>query len=208
MAPSKKERIFLIDATALVYRAHFAFLRNPLVSSKGLNTSAPFGFTNIVVKLLDDESPDLCALVFDAPTKTFRHAKYPEYKATREKMPDELGDALEWVDEIVKGLGIPRIAVPGYEADDVIGTLALRAESAGLEVAMVTGDKDMAQLVDDHVKLWNPYAGGHRGASLEVMGPKEVEAKWGVPPSRIRDLFALMGDSSDNIPGVAGVGEK
>ena len=203
--------LFLVDATALAYRGHFALLRNPLVSTKGVNTSAVKIFTDKVLDIIDKEKPDLMALVFDHPTPTFRHAKFPEYKATREKMPDEMHDALDFIDRVVSGLGVPVLSVPGFEADDVIGTLARRGEQQGCEVKIVSGDKDFAQLVTDRVKIWNPFAGGHRTSTTSgavILGPKEVEEKFGVPPSRIRDLLALMGDASDNIPGVPGVGDK
>jgi DNA polymerase-1 len=203
------KRLFLVDATALAYRGHFALLRNPLTSSRGLNTSAAKVFTDKVLEILDKEKPDLVALAFDHPTPTFRHAKFAEYKATREKMPDEMHDALESIDRIVSGLGLPVLSIPGFEADDVIGTLAKEGERAGLQVMMVTGDKDFAQLVTENVKIWNPYAGGHRpGGGADILGPAEVEAKFGVRPERIRDLLALTGDASDNVPGVPAVGEK
>ena len=204
------KRLFLVDATALAYRGHFALLKNPLTNTKGLNTSAAKVFTDKVLEIADKEKPDLVALVFDHPTPTFRHAKFKEYKATREKMPEEMHDALEFIDRIVAGLGFPVISVPGFEADDVIGTLAKRAEAAGIDVMMVTGDKDFAQLVTERVKIWNPFASGHRpsGGHVEILGPREVEAKFGVKPERIRDLLALMGDASDNIPGVPAVGDK
>jgi DNA polymerase-1 len=203
-------RLFLVDATALAYRGHFALLRNPLTNTKGVNTSAAKVFTDKILDLIEKERPDLIALAFDHPTPTFRHAKFKDYKATREKMPEEMHDALDSIDRIVSGLGLPVVTVPGYEADDVIGTLAKRAEALGLEVMMVTGDKDFAQLVTERVKIWNPFAGGHRpsGGQVEILGPKEVLAKFGVAPERIRDLLALMGDTSDNIPGVPAVGDK
>ena len=202
--------LFLVDATALAYRGHFALLRNPLVSTKGVNTSAVKIFTDKVLEIVDREKPDLMALVFDHPTPTFRHKKFPEYKATREKMPDEMHDALDFIDRVVSGLGIPVLSAPGFEADDVIGTLARRGEQQGCEVKIVSGDKDFAQLVTDRVKIWNPFAGGHMSGSgrATILGPREVEEKFGVGPARIRDLLALMGDASDNIPGVPGIGEK
>lgn len=202
--------LFLVDATALAYRGHFALLRTPLTSSRGLNTSAAKVFTDKVLDIIEKEKPDLFALVFDHPTPTARHAKYKEYKATREKMPDEMRDALGYIDRIVLGLGVPVLSIPGYEADDVIGTLAKMGEAQGLDVRIVTGDKDFAQLVSERIKIYNPFAMGHRPSQgkAEILGPREVEAKFGVPPERIRDLLALMGDSSDNIPGVPGIGPK
>ncbi|MEE2877088.1 MAG: DNA polymerase I [Candidatus Neomarinimicrobiota bacterium] len=201
---SDKKRLFLIDGYAMVYRAHFAMIRNPLITSKGLHTSALFGFVNSVFKLLRDESPDYLAAVFDGKKKTFRHEMYPEYKATREKMPDELREQLPHMWRLVEAMNIPRLEVEGFEADDVIGTLAHRSVEAGLECRILSGDKDFMQLVTDAIFLHAPSKAGNS----TVYGPSEVEEKWGVPPERIIDLLGLMGDSSDNVPGVPGVGEK
>lgn len=201
---STKKRLFLIDGYAMVYRAHFAMIRSPLITSDGRHTSALFGFVNSVFKLLRDESPDYLAAVFDGKEKTFRHKMYPEYKATREKMPDELRAQLPYMWKLVDAMNIPRLEVEGYEADDVIGTLAVKAEEAGMECCILSGDKDFMQLVDDAITLQSPG----RGGDSILFGPIEVEEKWGVPPDRIVDLLALMGDSSDNVPGVPGVGQK
>ena len=204
VSSSDKKRLFLIDGYAMVYRAHFAMIRNPLITSDGLHTSALFGFVNSVFKLLRDESPDYLATVFDGKEKTFRHEMYPEYKATREKMPDELREQLPHMWRLVEAMNIPRLEVEGFEADDVIGTLARRAEDEGLECRILSGDKDFMQLVSDTIFLHAPAKGG----DSTIYGPAEVEEKWGVPPERIIDLLGLMGDSSDNVPGVAGVGAK
>lgn len=202
-SPTKK-RLFLIDGYAMVYRAHFAMIRSPLITSDGRHTSALFGFINSVFKLLRDESPDYLAAVFDGKEKTFRHKMYPEYKATREKMPDELREQLPSMWNLVEAMNIPRLEVEGYEADDIIGTLALKAQAEGLECCIVSGDKDFMQLITDQILM---HAPGKGGESI-VYGPLEVEEKWGVPPERIVDLLGLMGDSSDNVPGVQGVGQK
>ncbi len=202
---SDRKRLFLIDGYAMLYRAHFAMIRNPLITSKGVHTSALFGFTNQVLRLIREEKPDFLTAVFDTSKKTFRHERYPEYKATREKMPEEMREQLPYLWEILKGMRIPNLALEGYEADDIIGTLAKREEKKGVDVYIVSGDKDFMQLVTDHVLL---YAPGGRNMVMKVYGPAEVEEKWGLPPSKIIDLLGLMGDSSDNVPGVRGVGEK
>ena len=202
LTPNK--RMYLIDGYAMVYRAHFAMIRNPLITSTGLHTSALFGFVNAVFKLLRDESPDYLVAVFDGKEKTFRHDMYKEYNSTREKMPDELQQQLPHMWRLVEEMGIPRLQIDGFEADDIIGTLALEASKAGLDCRILSGDKDFMQLVSNQILLQTPAKGGE---SI-IYGPTEVEKKWGVPPERIIDLFGLMGDSSDNVPGVPGVGEK
>ena len=201
---SRKKRLFLIDGYAMVYRAHFAMIRSPLITSDGRHTSALFGFINSLFKLLRDESPDYLAAVFDCKEKTFRHKMYPEYKATREKMPDELREQLPYMWKLIEAMNIPRLEMAGYEADDIIGTLAMKARAAGLECRIISGDKDFMQLITDQILM---HAPGKSGESI-IYGPLEVEEKWGVPPERIIDLLGLMGDSSDNVPGVQGVGQK
>ena len=200
MADTRKQ-LYLIDGTALAYRGYFAFIRNPLINSRGENTSATFGFTNSLMSLIREEKPDYLAVVFDTGKPTFRHEMYDQYKATRQKMPDDMIVQLPRIREAVEALGIPRIEVDGFEADDVIGTLAMRAAKEGLDVVMVTGDKDFMQLVGDHICMLVPMKN-------ERICPGDVEAKFGVPPSRIIDFLGLMGDTSDNIPGLPGVGEK
>ncbi len=201
------ERLFLLDGTALAYRSYFAFIRNPLINSKGVNTSGVFGFTNLLMKILREEKPDYIACVFDTAAPTFRHKQFPEYKATRQKMPDELADQLPVIRNMVEAFRIPVIEMEGYEADDVIGTLAKQAEERRIDTYMVTGDKDFMQLVSDRVKM---YMLGGRGSSTDVniVGPDGVTEKLGVPPEKVIDLLGLMGDSSDNVPGVPGVGPK
>ncbi|MCX6601948.1 MAG: DNA polymerase I, partial [bacterium] len=197
------KRLFLIDGSAQMYRAHFAFLRNPLRTSRGEITSAIYGFLTMLFGLLEKENPDHLAIVFDTKEPTFRHKAYPDYKATRQKMPEELVDQLGRLDQVLKATGLPILARPGWEADDVIGTLATEAEKQGYEVAMVTGDKDFQQLVTDRVRMWNPKPDG-----MLVMGPKEVEEHFGVPPEKVVDVLALTGDTSDNVPGAQGIGPK
>ncbi|MFZ5432362.1 MAG: DNA polymerase I [Calditrichota bacterium] len=196
-------RLFLIDGSAQMYRAHFAFIRNPLRTSRGEITSAIYGFLNSLWMLIEKENPSHLAIVFDTPEPTFRHKAYPEYKATRQKMPQELVDQLGRLDQVLRATGIPILSKPGWEADDVIGTLAARAEAVGYDVAMVTGDKDFQQLVTDHVRMWNPKSDG-----LIIMGPQEVAENFGVPPQQVVDVLALTGDTSDNVPGAEGIGPK
>lgn len=195
--------LFLIDGSALMYRAHFALIRNPLVNTRGEITSAIYGFLNTLISLIEKEQPSHLAIVFDTPEPTFRHKAYKEYKATRQKMPEELVDQLGRLDQVLRATGLPVLALPGWEADDVIGTLAREAEEQGFEVFMVTGDKDYQQLVTERVKLFNPKSDG-----TLIWGPTEVEENFGVPPARVCDVLALMGDTSDNVPGVAGIGPK
>ena len=204
-AESKRKRLFLIDGYATLYRSHFALIRNPLITSYGLPTSALFGFTNQVLKLLRQEKPDYLAAVFDTHEKTFRHKRFPEYKATREKMPDELQEQLPHLWNLLNAMQIITLSKPGFEADDIIGTLAREGSKDGLDVFIVSGDKDFMQLVNDHVFLYTP---GGRSMDIRIYDSKGVEAKWGVPPEKMIDFLGLMGDSSDNIPGVRGIGEK
>jgi DNA polymerase-1 len=204
---TKPKRLFLLDGSALAYRAYFAFIRNPLVNSKGVNTSGVFGFTNTLLKILKDEHPDYIACVFDTPEPTFRHRVFPEYKATREKMPDELVVQLPAIREVVSVFRIPLIEMAGFEADDVMGTLATQAEEGGIETYLVTGDKDFMQLISPSIKMYTLSKGGG-GSEPEIIDPDAVKAKWGVGPENITDLLGLMGDASDNIPGVPGIGPK
>ena len=198
-------KLFIIDGMAIAYRAHFALIRNPLVTSDGRHISATYGFLNALLKIVRDESPDYLAVAFDSKEKTFRHKKYPDYKATREKMPFEMRPQIQWIKDILSAMNIPIIEMPGFEADDIIGTLARRAESEKIDTYMVSGDKDFMQLVNDHIFLYAPATGKRPLTIYDKAGVKE---KWGVPPENIIDLLGLMGDSSDNIPGVKGVGEK
>ncbi len=201
---TKRKSLFLIDGYALLYRAHFAFIKNPLMTSYGLPTSALFGFSNQILNLIKKENPDYLAAVFDTDKKTFRHEKYPDYKATREKMPDELQEQLPHLWNLLNAFQITTLSKVGFEADDIIGTLAKWGADHGLDVYIVSGDKDFMQLVNDHVFM---YSSAGRTMETQIIDKKAVLEKWGVPPEKIIDLFGLMGDSSDNIPGVAGVGK-
>ncbi|MBD3288945.1 DNA polymerase I [candidate division KSB1 bacterium] len=200
-----KKRLFLIDGSALAYRAFFAFQRQPLINSKGENTGATFGFYRSLQKIIDDENPDYIATVFDTPEPTFRHELYPDYKATREKMPDEMSEQLPRIKQMLRVMNIELIEISGFEADDVIGTLAAQAEKNNLEVWLVTGDKDFMQLVSENIKIYNPKRASEDPELLDVQG---VVKKVGLAPVKIIDYMALTGDSSDNIPGVRGVGPK
>jgi DNA polymerase-1 len=204
--PARK-RLFLLDGSALAYRSYFAFIRAPLINSKGINTGGAFGFTNTLLKILRDERPDYIACLFDTSAPTFRHKAFKEYKATREKMPDDLVDQLPAIRSIVEAFHIPLIEMEGFEADDLMGTFTLQAENAGIETFLVTGDKDMMQLVSENVKMYTLSRGGS-GSETEIVGPREVQEKWGVRPDQIVELFGLMGDHSDNVPGVPGIGPK
>jgi len=200
-----RKRMFLIDGYAMLYRAHFAMIRNPLITSYGLPTSALFGFLNQLFRLLKKENPDYVAAIFDRKEKTFRHKKYPDYKATRDPMPEELQEQLPHLWKLIEAMQIPYLSRPGFEADDIIGTLVKHGLEQDLDVFIVSGDKDFMQLINANVFLLAP---GTRSKPDKIYDIKGVEDRWGVPPEKIVDLFGLMGDSSDNIPGVAGVGPK
>ncbi len=205
--PKTAPRIFLIDAYALIYRAFFAFIKRPLTNSRGENTSAPFGFTRFLLDIREKFSPDYLAVVFDAGN-SFREQEYPDYKATREKMPDDLYASLARVRQVLAGFHDPVLELDGYEADDVIGTLARKARDEGLEAVIVSGDKDFYQLVGPGVRLLNPGRGGPAGVAAEWVSEENAADKFGIPPSRVADYLALVGDSSDNVPGAPGVGPK
>ena len=205
--PKIKPRIFLIDAYALIYRSYFAFIQRPLTNAAGENTSAPFGFTRFLLDIREEFSPDYLAVVFDAGD-SFRKQEYPAYKATREKMPDDLRASLGRVRAIVEAFNDPVVELQGYEADDVIGTLAMRARDAGLEAVIVSGDKDFYQLVGPGVHLLNPGRGGATGVAADWVTEANAGEKFGIPPSQVIDYLALVGDSSDNIPGARGIGPK
>ena len=190
---------------AIAYRSYFAFIQRPLINSKGENTSAIYGFVTFLNKILEQEKPDYIAVVFDTSEPTFRHKQYAAYKATRQKMPEDMSAQLGLLKDVVRAYNIPVIEQPGYEADDVIGTLAKKAEKENVHTFLVTSDKDFMQLVSDRVKLYKP---GKQGTDVEIIGREEVKEKFGVGPERVIDVLALIGDTSDNIPGVPGIGEK
>lgn len=200
------KKLFLLDAYALIYRAHFAFTKNPRINSKGHNTSVAFGFTNTLLEVIQKQKPTHIAVAFDTSAKTFRDEIFAEYKATRQETPEDIRSGLPIVKEILKGFNIPILALDGYEADDIIGTLAKRAEQEGFEVFMMTPDKDFGQLVTEKVKLYKP---AYMGNSVDIMGPKEVCEKWDIEDvGQVIDILGLQGDASDNIPGIPGVGPK
>ena len=202
-----RPRLYLIDGYALIYRAFFALVSRPLMSSKGENTSAAFGVTRFLIKVIEKHEPDYLGMVFDAGMSD-RHLVYPEYKATREKMPDELKASLPRVRDIVTAFRIPVLELDGYEADDVIGTLAAQAVEAGLETVIVSGDKDFYQLIRPHVCLLNPGRGGPGAVEEEWVDTRNANERLGVPPERVVDYLGLIGDASDNVPGVSGIGPK
>ncbi|MBC8277284.1 MAG: DNA polymerase I [FCB group bacterium] len=204
-AQESKGRLFLIDGTALAYRSHFAFQQRPLTDKQGRNVSALFGFFSTLFAVMEREKPEMMAIAFDTKAPTFRHDVYPEYKATRQKMPEDMAEQLPILRQMVIDSGITMLEEEGLEADDLIGSAAKDAERAGYEVYMVTGDKDFFQLVSDKVKFYNLKKGAN---DPEVMGPAEVKVKFGVPPEQVIEVLGLMGDTSDNIPGVRGVGPK
>lgn len=201
-----EKKVFLLDAFALVFRAYYALIRNPRITSKGKNTNAQFGFTNAIVELINKQKPSHMAVCFDTSAATERHTDFAEYKANRQKTPEDISAAVPDIKKIIEGFNIPIIAKDGYEADDVIGTLAKQAEKAGYEVYMVTPDKDYGQLVSEKIKIYKP---AYQGSDAEILGPAEVCAKWGITDvSQVIDMLGMMGDAVDNIPGIKGVGEK
>lgn len=200
------KKLFLLDAYALIFRAYFAFARNPRVTSKGLDTSAVYGFLLALLDVIEKEKPSHLAVVFDIGGSEVREQLFPDYKGNRDETPEGIKVAVPYIQKLLGALRIPALGVPGYEADDVIGTLAHKAESAGFEVFMMTPDKDFGQLVTDRVKMYKPARGGE---PAEVWGPAEVCEKWGIERvEQVIDILGLMGDAVDNIPGIAGVGEK
>jgi DNA polymerase I len=201
-----EKKLFLLDAFALIFRAYYALIRNPRITSKGKNTNAQFGFTNTLVDLLNKQKPTHMAVCFDTAAPTERHTDFADYKANRQEAPEDLIASIPDIKKIISGLNIPIIETDGFEADDVIGTLAKQAEQFGYEVYMVTPDKDYGQLVSEKIKIYKPP---YQGGDFEILGPAEVCAKWGIRDvSQVIDILGLMGDSVDNIPGIPGVGEK
>lgn len=200
------KRLFLLDAFALIYRSYFAFAKTPIVNSKGMNTSAIFGFTNTLVDLMDKEKPTHLAVVFDMAGPTDRAVEFEFYKANREAMPEDIRSAIPYIKEIIRGFHIPILELEGYEADDVIGTIAKKKAREDHVVYMVTPDKDFCQLVEENIKIYKP---ARLGNSFEIMGVKEVLEKWEVEhPLQVIDILGMWGDAVDNIPGIPSVGEK
>lgn len=200
------KNLYLLDAYALIYRSYYAFIKTPRFNSKGLNTSAIFGFTNTLVDLIAKEKPDHIAVVFDPPGPTFRHTMYTEYKANREAMPEDIRKSIPYIKQIIEGFNIPILQVEGFEADDVIGTLAKKAEKEGYTTYMMTPDKDYGQLVSEKIFMFKPSRSGNEE---EIVGKDEICKKYNIKrPEQVIDILGLMGDASDNIPGAPGVGEK
>lgn len=198
--------LYLLDGMALVYRAHFAFINRPIVNSAGLVTSAIYGFANTLLDILQTRQPTHLAVAFDTDAPTARHTAFSAYKAQRQEMPEDLSRAIPYVKDLIRAFNIPVLEQDGYEADDIIGTLALRAAASGFTVHMVTPDKDFGQLVNEHIFIYKP---GRQGSEVEILGPPEIRQRWGIQePRQVIDILALMGDASDNIPGVPGIGEK
>ncbi|MFN3801005.1 DNA polymerase I [Belliella pelovolcani] len=206
MSSKGDKKLFLLDAMALIYRAHFAFSKNPRINSKGLNTGIMLGFTNTLLEVLEKEKPTHIAVAFDTKAPTFRHVQFEAYKANRQEQPEDIEIGIPWVKKIVEAFDIPILELDGFEADDIIGTIAKKAERTSFQVFMMTPDKDYGQLVEDHIFLYKP---AFMGNGVDVMGPKEVCAKWDIEHvDQVRDILGLMGDAVDNIPGIPGIGEK
>ena len=202
----QEKKLFLLDAYALIYRSYYAFIKNPRINSKGLNTSAIFGFVNTLEDVLKKEQPTHIAVGFDPAGPTFRHKAYEQYKAQREATPEDIRKAIPIIKDIIKAYNIPIIEVAGYEADDVIGSMAQLAEKAGYDTYMMTPDKDYGQLVSDHIFIYKPKYGSN---GFEIRGIEEIKQKFGIEqPKQVIDILGLMGDASDNIPGCPGIGEK
>ena len=198
------DKLFLIDAYALIYRAYFAFIKNPRINSKGMNTSPIMGFCNTLHEVLEKEKPDYIAVAFDPHGPTFRHEAYAPYKAQREKTPEDITASVPIIMDILKAMNIEIFMQAGFEADDVIGTLAKKAAQHSIQVFMLTPDKDYGQLVDDNIYMYKPRF----GSGYDVLGPKEITAKYDIQhPEQVIDILALMGDSADNFPGCPGIGE-
>lgn len=203
---STDKRLYLIDAYAMIFRGYFAFIKNPRISTKGLNTSAIFGFTNSLIELIKRDRPTHLAVVFDVGRTNVRHDDYADYKANRLETPEPILLAKPYINDILEAMHIPILGLEGYEADDVIGTIACKAEKQGYDVFMVTPDKDFAQLVTDKIKMYKPSS---KGGDIEILGVEEVKAKYEIEdPKQIIDYLGMMGDAVDNIPGLEGVGEK
>ncbi len=198
-------KLFVIDAMSMIYRAYFALSKNPIVNSKGLNTSAILGFANTLTEILLHEKPSHIAVAFDSAAPTFRHEEFSDYKAQREAMPEEIAQALPYIFELLEKMGITVLKIDGFEADDIIGTLAKKAEKQGFRVFMMTSDKDFGQLVSDSIFVYKP---GKQGKGAEIIGVKEVCKKYEInQPAQLIDILGLWGDASDNIPGIPGIGE-
>jgi DNA polymerase-1 len=205
MSKSEK-KLFLLDAMALIFRAHFAFSKNPRINSKGINTGVILGFTNSLIEIINKEKPTHIGVAFDLPGPTFRHEMFEDYKATREEAPEDIRTGIPIVRELVKSFNIPILEKTGFEADDVIGTMAKKAAKKGFEVYMMTPDKDYAQLVEENIFLYKP---AYMGNAVDILGVPEVLKKFDIDKvDQLRDILGLQGDASDNIPGIPGIGAK
>jgi len=203
---AEKKKLFLLDGFALIFRAHFAFINNPRINSKGLNTSAVFGFTNTILEIIKNQKPTHIAVAFDTAEPTHRHTEFEAYKAHRDEMPEDISAAIPYIFELLKAMNICTFSKGGFEADDIIGTLAVIAENYGFETYMMTPDKDFGQLVSDNIHIYKP---ARMGNAAEVLGVREICAKYEIQhPKQVIDILGLMGDTADNIPGIPGVGEK
>ena len=203
---NNNNKLFFLDAYALIYRAYYAFIKNPRINSKGLNTSAILGFVNTLEDVIKKENPTHIGIAFDPSGPTFRHEAFEAYKAQREATPEGIKLAVPIIKRIIRAYNIPILEIAGYEADDVIGTLATEAGKQGITTFMMTPDKDYGQLVTDNVFMYRPKYGDKE---FEVMGVEQIKAKFDIEdPKQVIDMLGLMGDSSDNIPGCPGVGEK
>ena len=206
MMTNEEKKLYLLDAFALIYRSYYAFINNPRITTTGINTSATFGFFNFLLEILELEKPTHLAVVFDPEGPTFRHEMFPQYKAQRPPMPEDLKKSIPYIKKIIEGLGIACVTVDGFEADDVVGTLAKRGEKEGFQVYMITPDKDYAQLVSEKVFMYKPGRGGNKS---EVWGIPEVLDHFGIERvEQVIDILGLMGDTADNVPGCAGIGPK
>ena len=206
MDATQDKRLFLIDAYAMIFRGYYALIRSPRITSTGIDTSAIFGFTNSLIELIRRERPTHLAVIFDVGQASIRTNDFAEYKANRSETPEAIKVAIPYLHRILDAMHIPHMGVEGYEADDLIGTLACKAEKEGYTTFMVTPDKDFAQLVTDKIKIYKP---GLKGGEIEILGVEEVKAKYGIEdPKQVIDFLAMMGDAVDNIPGLEGVGEK
>src|SRR5512138_2321317 len=206
MTENHPKKLFLLDAYALIFRAYYAFIKNPRITSKGLNTSAVFGFLLVLEEVLQKQKPTHIAVVFDTPTPTFRHEMFPEYKANRDETPEDIRSAVPYIKRLIEAYKIPVIACPGYEADDVIGTLARKASGQGFVTYMMTPDKDYAQLVSENVFMFKP---SKSGADSVVWGIDDIKREFSVErPEQVIDVLGLMGDTADNVPGAPGIGPK
>ena len=200
------KKFFLLDAFTLIYRAHFAFIRRPLINSRGLDTSVMFGFLNALLIILKKENPTHIAAAFDTKEPTFRHRFFPDYKIHRQIQPQEITIAIPYVRKIVEAFKIPIFEASGYEADDIIGTIATKTANKSCKIYIVTSDKDFGQLVTEHIYLYKPP---YMGSKAEVLNTKKILAKWKIQcTSQVKDILGLQGDASDNIPGIPGIGIK